>query len=244
MAKEFAKSFYKSKAWKNCRDAYFNSQNGICELCGKPGKEVHHKMFLTPKNINDPNITLNWDNLQVLCSTCHCAIHDKSYEMYRARTRRNTGTMNGLCFDKSGNLVENKNVFIVWGAPASGKNTYVKRHKGKYDLVVDLDLIIASLSMTNGKTVTEDYLPFALDIRELLYSLIERRTYFFEKAWVIATLPKKDERLKLQHRLKAELIYIDTPKEECIERARRDDERPNKDLQFRIINKFFDQLQP
>lgn len=243
MAKEYAKKFYKSKAWQQCRDAFFQSKFGICELCGKPGKEVHHKIHITPHNINDPNITLSWDNLQLLCSSCHCAIHDKSYEMYRARTRRDTGVANGLCFDDDGNIIENKNVFIVWGSPSSGKTRYVEEHKGKYDLIVDLDLIIKSLSMTNGKKVTEDYLPFALDVRELLYSLVANRTYHFDKAWIIATLPKKNERLSLQKRLKAELIHIDTSKEECLKRARNDDERQNKELQYKIIEKFFGEVE-
>lgn len=243
MAKEYAKQFYKTKAWQKCRNAFFSSKFGICELCGKPGKEVHHKKHITPANISDPDITLNWDNLQLLCSSCHCAIHDKSYEMYRARTRKDTGIANGLCFDDDGNIIENKNVFIVWGSPASGKTSYVKEHKGKYDLVVDLDSIIEALSMTNGKKITEDYLPFALDIRELLYSLIADRTYHFDKAWVIATLPKRDERLALQKRIKAELIYIATSMEECLKRAKRDDERQNKELQYKIIEKYFKTLE-
>lgn len=243
MAREFAKQFYKSKAWQDCRNAYFDSKFGICELCGKPGKEVHHKKHITPSNISDPDITLNWDNLQLLCSSCHCAIHEKSYEMYRARTRMDKGIVNGLCFDDEGNVIKNKNVFIVWGAPASGKTSYVEKNKGKYDLIVDLDLIIAALSMTNGKKVTEDYLPFALDVRELLYNLIAERKYYFEKAWIIATLPKKEERTALQKRLDAELIYIDTSKEECLRHACNDDERKNKELQYKIINKYFDKLE-
>lgn len=33
MAKEFAKSFYKSKAWKRCRAMYAASVGGLCERC-------------------------------------------------------------------------------------------------------------------------------------------------------------------------------------------------------------------
>ena len=33
--------------------------------------EVHHKIPLTPENINNPDITLNWDNLELLCKDCH-----------------------------------------------------------------------------------------------------------------------------------------------------------------------------
>lgn len=44
-----------------------------------PGDQVHHKKHLTPKNINDPEITLNWDNLELLCLDCHRKEHDKGH---------------------------------------------------------------------------------------------------------------------------------------------------------------------
>ena len=48
----------------------------LCERCLargliRQGDEVHHKIRLTPENINDPNISLNWENLELLCKTCH-----------------------------------------------------------------------------------------------------------------------------------------------------------------------------
>ncbi len=36
---------------------------------------VHHKTFITPENINDVNITLNWDNLIALCREHHSLVH-------------------------------------------------------------------------------------------------------------------------------------------------------------------------
>ena len=75
MAREFAKAFYKSKAWQRCREGYIQSVFGLCERCGKPGLIVHHKELLTPDNINDPNITLNWNLLEYLCLECHNKEH-------------------------------------------------------------------------------------------------------------------------------------------------------------------------
>ena len=40
------------------------------------GEIVHHKIELTPENIDDPGITLNWDNLELLCRFCHSEVHD------------------------------------------------------------------------------------------------------------------------------------------------------------------------
>lgn len=78
--KEFAASFYKSKAWQHCRSAYAKSVGGLCEQCLKrgmvrPGDIVHHKVKLTPDNINDPAVTLAWNNLELLCRDCHAKAH-------------------------------------------------------------------------------------------------------------------------------------------------------------------------
>lgn len=94
MAQEFAKQFYKSKAWRDCRDAYFIYRHGLCERCGRPGVIVHHRTYLTPQNIIDPNVTLNWKNLELVCATCHQHEHFESDAMAE-----------GLCFDEEGNLV-------------------------------------------------------------------------------------------------------------------------------------------
>ena len=78
----FAHQFYVSPAWIKCRRAYAESVGGMCERCyasGKivPGTQVHHKIRLTPQNINNPEITLNWDNLELLCDDCHNDEHKK-----------------------------------------------------------------------------------------------------------------------------------------------------------------------
>lgn len=80
MAKEYAKKFYHSKAWKDCRKSYISSVHGICERCydkGKitPGYIVHHIIYITPQNINNPEITLNHENLLYVCHSCHEIIH-------------------------------------------------------------------------------------------------------------------------------------------------------------------------
>ena len=78
--KEYAKAFYKSKAWQRTRDAYAASVGGLCEDClstgvYKAGEIVHHKRELTPDNIGDPSVTLAWDNLKLVCRDCHAKEH-------------------------------------------------------------------------------------------------------------------------------------------------------------------------
>ena len=78
--REFAKAFYKSKAWQRCRDGYAASVGGLCEDClakglYRPGEIVHHMVELTPENINDPAVALSWSNLRLLCRDCHAKRH-------------------------------------------------------------------------------------------------------------------------------------------------------------------------
>ena len=98
MAKEFAKSFYKSKEWNKCRKAYIESVYGLCERCGKPGYIVHHKTVLTPENINDPYTTLSWDELEYLCLECHNKEHDFERE-------KKSVVRKGLRFNDNGELI-------------------------------------------------------------------------------------------------------------------------------------------
>ena len=85
---EYAKAFYSSTAWKRTREAYSKSVGGLCESClqkgqYKAGEIVHHKIHLTPDNINDPSISLNWENLILLCRSCHGEQHDKIIRRYK-----------------------------------------------------------------------------------------------------------------------------------------------------------------
>jgi 5-methylcytosine-specific restriction enzyme A len=93
--KPWAKSFYKGKAWRQCRDAFFISRHGLCERCSGPGKIVHHKIYLTPDNINDPSISLNFDNLELLCQDCH----NKEHHGRKA-------TRDDVMFDSDGDLIQ------------------------------------------------------------------------------------------------------------------------------------------
>lgn len=100
MAREFAKKFYKSKEWQQCRKLKILSVNGLCERCKtkgiiKPGKIVHHKKYLTPQNIDNPMISLSLTNLEYLCQDCHNEEHHAQ-----------DITRDGLVFDEEGNLVQ------------------------------------------------------------------------------------------------------------------------------------------
>ena len=42
-----------------------------------PAEIVHHKIHLNAENVSDPSISLNPDNLEALCRTCHGIEHPK-----------------------------------------------------------------------------------------------------------------------------------------------------------------------
>lgn len=93
MALDYAKSFYNSKKWKDLRLYVCQSRHYTCEECGDYGDQVHHVIEITPDNINDPSITLNEDNLQLLCEECH-----------NAKRKTEKDLVDGLKFDEFGNL--------------------------------------------------------------------------------------------------------------------------------------------
>lgn len=75
--KEFRKwqiKFYNSKEWKDLRNEVREDRGMRCEMCGKliRGKSiVDHIREITPKNKFNVDITLNRNNLQLLCLDCH-----------------------------------------------------------------------------------------------------------------------------------------------------------------------------
>ena len=101
MAKDYAKKVYQDKRWKKTRQAVLSRDNYLCQntingvKCEKPASEVHHIVYITPSNVNDPNITYNMDNLISLCWECHNNEHHKSETL-----------SSGYMFDDNGDLVK------------------------------------------------------------------------------------------------------------------------------------------
>ncbi|MBU1092916.1 MAG: HNH endonuclease [Firmicutes bacterium] len=84
-------NFYKSPAWLAARELKIMAVNGLCERCGQIGIEVHHKESLTTENVNDSFVSLNQDNLELLCRECHNMEHKRFSK--------------GVKFDSEGNLL-------------------------------------------------------------------------------------------------------------------------------------------
>lgn len=74
-------AFYNSRSWRRVSAAYMSSQAYICERCGKPATICHHKTYLNGTNVNDPTISLNFNNLEALCLDCHNAEHGQQHSV-------------------------------------------------------------------------------------------------------------------------------------------------------------------
>ena len=83
--------FYKSVAWQVAREIKIRNSNGKCERCGALGEEVHHKIRLTVLNVTNPEISLNQENLELLCKKCHNEEHKRFSKSQQ--------------FDEDGNLI-------------------------------------------------------------------------------------------------------------------------------------------
>ena len=108
MAKAFAKQFYSSKAWQDCRNEYAKRRHHLCEEClrqgiYRPGEIVHHVIEIDPITINNPEVALNFDNLELLCRQCH----------YKAHPKGNGVHVKGKNYSKRFFVDENGKVFAI-----------------------------------------------------------------------------------------------------------------------------------
>ena len=202
--------FYKSKEWKDFVELMRLKKTDAdgfikCEHCGKPIVKkydciAHHLIFLTEENYNDLNISLNPNNIMLLHHRCHNIVHDKL----------------GIYGNK---------VYIVHGSPLSGKTTFVKSSMSVGDLIVDMDRIWhcftgCDMYIKPGRLRSEMF-----RVRDLLIEDVKNRLGNWKNAYIIGGYPMRAERERLAAELGAELVHIDTSREECMERLESCDDR-------------------
>ncbi len=95
-------SFYHSKEWRRVREYVLARDKRLCVFCGMPGDTVDHIIELNDKNVDNPLIALNPDNLRTLCRTCH---------EHRHFMKDDGGLRDGVTVDEAGNVVINADRF-------------------------------------------------------------------------------------------------------------------------------------
>lgn len=220
-------TFYRSKEWLLFRDIVIgqriNPNDGLlyCEECGEPILKpydiiLHHVIELTFLNVNDRNISLNQDNIKCVHHACHNRIHARfGYERY-------------------------KKVYIVWGSPCSGKSSFVRKNAGPNDLVIDIDRIWECIS-NNPPYVKPDRLKVnAFAVRDALMEQVQFRKGKWQQAYIISGLPFQGERERLADKLNAELVFIDEPKETCLDRLGSCNDGRDKEAWRKYIEQWFE----
>lgn len=204
MAEQWAIGFYTSSEWRKFRKAIILQRGGRCEKCGKGIMDeshmiIHHIKEITPENIMQPNVTLNPDNVLLVCNDCHNIIH-----------HRYKGAGTGK-----------RHIYIVYGAPCSGKTTKAYQMAERGDLIVDYDKIYEAISGREAYDRPANLKKNVFAIRDLLIDNIRTRYGKWNNAYIIGGYPHKVDREELVRKLGAKLIYCESTREECIERAKK-----------------------
>lgn len=217
--------FYARKAWMDLRWMLIVQRFGVCARCGKSFADdtskltAHHKIELTEKTINDPLIALNPDNIEIVCIGCHNHIHHR--------------------------FITDRQVVIVWGAPLSGKSTYVRDQMVRGDLIVDMDSLNESVSGCERYDRPDELKAISFLVRDALLEGVRIRAGGWTRAYVIGSYPRKDERERLAARLGAVCVEVEAERADCYARlALRfsdDDERFGRWKSY--IDKWFDDVQ-
>ena len=205
--------FYKSKQWEAFRKVIIErdtDDDGFvhCVECGKPILHrydliIHHKTELTEANVNDAMVALNPDNVVCVCFRCHNSIHDRFVRGHKASYTS-----------------ASKQVFIVYGSPCAGKSTWVHDNATEDDLIVDLDSIWQMIGVGERYVKVEALKSVVFELRDKLYDIIRYRSGNWHNAYVITGGAMKGDRDRLVQRLGADdCVFIDTPKDECMQRA-------------------------
>lgn len=202
MALDPIHAFYCRKDYLTLAQACKIKSNGVCAKCGNVFDinelRPHHIIELTLDNIDDPNITLNPNNIEVLCHNCHNEIHNRF-----------------------SNAISTKRVYLVYGSPYAGKKTYVQSVASRNDVVVDLDKIHKAICVCGMYDKPDATKRIAFKIKDLLLDEIKTATPHrrWQDAYIIGTYPERYDRDEMVRVYGVELVHIDTPKDECIKRA-------------------------
>lgn len=115
-------------------------------------------------------------------------------------------------------------VYLIYGSPCSGKSTYVKENFKPGDIVCDVDRLYAALCF-NEEHKEELY---AQEVAKSLYTelldIIRDRKGHWKNAYVVSLANTPEKVKAAMERVNADkAVFIDTPFEVCMERAK---ERP------------------
>ena len=222
-------TFYQSKEWRAFRELVIMQRMTpegfvIDEVTGKPILKafdiiLHHKTFLTEDNVNDASVSLNPDNIQIVSHRTHNYIHNKLG--YKRRE-----------------------IYLVYGSPCSGKNTYVDSVMEPGDLLLDVDKIKQAITNKSTHILVPQLNPIIFGIRDFMFESIRLKRGYWNNAYIVGGFPLISERERLCKKYGAREIYIDTPKEVCLERLKNDPDGRDIEEWTRFIEEWWRRYTP
>ena len=210
--------FYNSTEWYDFKTRLILERGMTCEECGG---EIfsryecipHHTEELTTENVNDYLVSLNPTKIKLVHLSCHNRIHNK----FGYKQRK---------------------VYLVWGAAAAGKSTLVKQSAAAGDLVLDMDALWDAVCHGGRKEKPPALNQTVFALRDCLLDEVRMRRGRWQVAWVTGTYPSRGERERIARMLGAEMIFVDTPRDVCLQRCGNDSKRKG------YVEEFFAQYSP
>lgn len=128
-------------------------------------------------------------------------------------------------------------VYVVYGAPLSGKTTWVKNNIGYNDIVYDFDAIMGTLTHLPYQAKNSNIIGYVLDIRDSIIRRLHRDNRL-DNAYLISVFIGKmfEESLK---GLDVEFIKMEATKQECMSRLATSN-RENQDELAGVIQDWFE----
>ena len=220
-------TFYASDVWRNLRVVLILERGMMCQYCNTRvtrSAELtgHHMTELTPDNYMDANISLNPDNIMIVHHSCHNSIHKRGG------------------YNQAG-----RQAFLEFGAPLSGKHTFVQDRMWPGDLVVDMDLLYSAASMRPCYDKPDSLIQNVNGMYSLLLDNVQTRCGRWDRAWVIGGFPDKWKRESTATSIGAEIIFIDATREQCQDRLLHDEHRKGQAIEWtNYIDKWFGAYKP
>ena len=197
--------FYRSKKWERLISVLklerLNEDGElICEHCGRPIIRkydciAHHVIELDDTNVHDPEISLNPSNIKLVHFRCHNEIHNR-WDGYKKR------------------------VYLVYGAPCSGKSTWVHQNANADDLILDIDRLWEAISFSDKYHKPNRLKANVFALRDELLDQIKLRRGMWRNAFVIGGYPLRTDRDRLCDLLGAQPVFVDEEKSTCIYRCK------------------------
>lgn len=220
--------FYSSTVWRkfrsylinertNKKDGILYSEYSKTPIISSFDIVLHHKTPLNEKNVNDAAISLNPDNILICTRKEHNEIHSRF----------------GYCTQRK--------VYLVYGAPCSGKSTYINSIRGNSDIIVDIDRIWEALTGSPYKKPPA-LRPIVFDLYFKALDNIRTRAGQWENAYIVTGMPLKFERERFIYEYDAETIFIDVDKDTCLKRLMNDKDKDPQEWQ-KYIEKWFNDYQ-